>query len=110
MLLDKSGLLRALQLKTEEIEIEGGTIRIQQMTGADYAGIYGNDAVKDAAGNLDSAKVSALMAVRCIIDADGNRLFTDDETGLLQGCFAGAYTKIVLAVQKLNGFGDDLKN
>ena len=110
MVLDKAGLLKKLELKTDKITIDGDTVRLTEISAADYMSIYNSDAVKDDKGEWDGTKFTAALACRCIIDEAGTRVFGDDDGALLSGGSTPVYKQIAEAVNRVNGMGGSAKN
>lgn len=52
---------------------------------------------------FDEKKLEALTIAATIVDANGSALFTEDEAGRLEELQPGLYTKIVSAVNRVNG-------
>jgi len=108
-LLDKNALIQALRLKTEEVKLEDGHILVTEIPAAEYMEICNNPNVKDAAGDTDGQAFMALLSAHCIVDESGCRVFEDNEAGLLANASPAAYARVLAAVQRLNGLGDDTR-
>ncbi len=54
-----------------------------------------------------TTNIQAKMAVRCMVDADGVRLFTDDDADWLGELRNDALGKIFKKIQQLSGIADD---
>lgn len=54
--------------------------------------------------------IQAKMAVRCILDEDGKRIFSDDDADWLGELRADAVGKIFKTIQDLTGLNDDDEN
>jgi len=54
-----------------------------------------------------TVNIQARMAVRCVVDEDGVRMFTDDDAEWLGELRADALAVIFKEIQKLSGLGDD---
>jgi hypothetical protein len=108
--LDKAGILKAMELKRETVTVEGGEIILTEIPADEYMEIYTSDAAKDANGEFDGTKFTALLATRCIIDKKGKRIFDDADAEQLRKGSTAVYTKIAMAVKRLNGLGIDEKN
>lgn len=110
MVLDKAGILAGLKLKTEEIELAGGTVRIQGLTALDYSKLQDTFSTSQGDAEWDGVKFVALLATRCIVDEEGKRIFEDDDAALLLGGSKADYNKLAVAVQRVNGIGAEAKN
>jgi hypothetical protein len=110
MALDKAGILKAIALKTETVAIEGGEVLVTEITAKEYMDIYNSPESKGDDGEFDGTRFTSLLVARCIVVTDGNRLMDDADAELLRNGSTAAYTKLAMAVQKLNGLGLDEKN
>lgn len=54
-----------------------------------------------------TTNIQARMAVRCVVDADGVRMFTDEDAEWLGDLRADALAVIFKEIQQLSGLGDD---
>jgi hypothetical protein len=110
MALDKQGILDALKLKTKTVTLDNGEAIITEISATEYMEVFNSDAAKDEQGEFDGTKFTALLATRCIVDADGNRIFSDAEAGLLSSGASATFLKLSSAVKDLNGIGVTEKN
>jgi len=89
----------------EFIEVDipewGGTIRFKALS-ADEA-ITFTEGVKGAFKNSAFVRIVAL----CAVDADGKRLFTDNQMGALRQKSVKVFKRLQDVLLKLNGFTDD---
>jgi hypothetical protein len=82
----------------------GGDVWVQVMSGTD------RDAweVESLAGReVRLVNMRAKLAVRCIVDVDGNRLFTNGDVEALGKKNWRALERIVTVAQRLNHLGDE---
>lgn len=105
MILDRAALDKELKLKTEEVPVGSGKVLVTEVTALEYMEVYDSEAAKNDKGEFDGSKFAAALAVRCIVDKNGKRLYSDDEAGVLRNGSSAIYTKLVLAVKRLNGLG-----
>ena len=111
MLLDKTAILSSLKLKTEDMPLGGGTIRVSELGGSDYLKIWTDPAYQDGNGNVDMSKFTPALLAYTIIDENGNRLFSDDEVPELAKAAAGPFLDIAKVAKRLNGLtGEEVKN
>lgn len=108
--LGKAGILAALQLKKETLTIGDGEVTLTEITANEYMEVYGSDAAKDESGEFDGSRFTALLITRCIVDAKGKRILEDTDAEALRNGSSGTYTKLAMAVRRLNGLGLDEKN
>jgi len=83
-LLDKMGILNAPDLKRETVPVpewsEGATVIVQEMTALDRDRLRREQTALPEGNPLNLA---ARVLVRCLITADGSRLFVDEEAEAL---------------------------
>ena len=104
MILSKEAILNAddLPKKTVKVKEWGGEVIVRSMTGTERDA-WELETYGTGKANLDNAR--ARLVAMTIIDENGERLFTLDETELLGNKSAKALTKVFNAAQKLNGLG-----
>lgn len=117
-LLTREQILSASDLPREEVEVPewGGTIIVQGMTAAER-GAYEQSftkQVKDKRGgartetNSDAMReVRERLAVRCIVDDKGERLFGDGDVRALGEKSAVALERVARVAQRLNGVTEE---
>lgn len=104
MLLSKSAILGASDLKHEDVEVTawGGTVRVRVMTGGERdqfrAAIQSDDGVP-------VGKFSAALLAATLIDEAGRRLFTMDDMEELQAKSAASLDGLAAVAMRLNGLG-----
>jgi len=104
MTLNKEQILRADDLKTEEVDVPewGGSVRVRVLTGTERdafeSSIYDSSKKK---ANLQN--IRAKLCVATIVDEEGNRLFNDTEVVSLGKKSASALDRVFTVSQKLNG-------
>lgn len=109
MVLDKKAILNAMKLKQEKVEIDGGSVIVQEVSAAEYMEVYSSEAVKSN-NEFDGTLFTSILATRCIVDAKGKRIFDDADAETLRNGSTAVYTKIALAVKRVNGLGTDSPN
>jgi len=109
MLLTKEQILAAQDITFEEVEVSewGGIIRMKSLTGAERDK-YESEIVK-MKGNETSIVLKDLkvkLLALCIVDGEGNRIFTDGELSLLGGKNAKVINQLFEKAQSLCGLGN----
>jgi hypothetical protein len=56
---------------------------------------------------MDPANVRAKVVTRCVVDDDGNRLFTDADVVQLGGKSAAALERVYAVAARLSGLSDE---
>jgi hypothetical protein len=87
-----------------------GDVRLRSLTQSEMRALRAT--VTNDAGDFDksrAAQLEARVVVACVVDAEGNQEFTEDDVQL--GTFAdldgGAWTVLVAACKEHTGFGAD---
>ena len=104
--LTKDAILGADDLPFEDVPVPewGGTVRVRGLTGTERDRFeFKMAAAKD---NPDQVEVRAQVAGRCLVDADGKRLFTDKELSKLGAKSGAALDRVFDKVRDLSGMGD----
>jgi hypothetical protein len=104
-MLDRLAILSAPDLKPVPVNVPewNGTVFVRPLTGAERGALEA-EAVADKTGNV--ATLRQRLAVRCICDQDGKRLFDDKDGPALAAKSASALDRICAAISKLNALGD----
>lgn len=109
-------LLSAAQIEAvddrthEDVEVPewGGTVRVVGLTGADrdaYEATFVDAKGKPAVQRLRN--IRAKLVVKCLVDADGNRLFTDDKAKALGEKNGAVIDRLFDVARRLSGIGQD---
>lgn len=110
MLLDKTALLAEFTLKTEEVTLATGTVIVSELNGTDYLDLY-TDPQYQIDGAMDLKKLRPAMIARCVVDADGNRIFSDEEAQTIARSASKPFLKLMEAINRMNAeTGDEIKN
>ncbi|MDS1269691.1 hypothetical protein RIF23_05225 [Lipingzhangella sp. LS1_29] len=112
-LLDKSAILAAGDLPTEEIHVPewGGTVRLRGLSGAERSRLEAT--MIASKGQSVNVRTEALRTLRerllalCLVDANDNRLFTDDEISELGRKSGAVLQRLFERAQQLSGMGQD---
>ncbi|MEE1835761.1 hypothetical protein [Streptomyces sp. SP17KL33] len=113
MYLTADEILGADDLKSEDVPVPewGGTVRVQGMTGAardKFEDSMMNDKLDGVARNKALDNYRARLAVLCMVDAEGKRLFRSDaETRRLGQKSAEALNRVVEVASRLSGLTSD---
>ena len=108
--LDKAGLLDELKLETVEVPLNKGVVIVSEIGSVDWMELVSSDEYKTD-GVVDEKKIQPLIVARAVMNADGSRMFTDEEAKQVAQSSKKPFQKIVQAVMKLNGLGGEaLKN
>ena len=110
MLLDKTAILTEGKLKTEDVPLGAGHVRVSELSGVDYISIYNDDRFKTN-DEVDMIKFTPALLMCCIVDEQGEKLFSDDDLPALSKLASGPFFKIAQVAKKLNGLsGEEVKN
>lgn len=107
VMLNKDDILGTKDLRTKTINIPewGGDVIISTMTALD------RDEFEVAMINTVKPKsrssIRASVAVRVIVDKNGNRLFSDEDAGILSGKSGVALTRVYDTAISLNRITDE---
>lgn len=115
-LLSRAQIVAAKDLKHEDVEVPewGGTVRLRELTGEDrdrFEAANINiitelvDGKEKTVLKRNTENLRARLVAMCLVDADGNRCFGDDEIADLGRKGAQALQKLFLVAQRLNGIG-----
>lgn len=112
-LLTKDQILAADRKRTVDVTVKewGGSVRLQELSASDRdlweneSFLMGEDGAK-----FNPKHARARLVVRCIVDGDGRRMFTDDEVASIGSLSASTVQKLFNAARKLNAISDsDIK-
>ena len=102
----KADIVAFNDLKSEVIEVPewGGSVTIRRMTGGERdayeADIFES---KGAQLQLKRENFRAKLIARCLVDDNGERMFSDGEIAALSKKSAAALDRLFTACQRLNG-------
>jgi hypothetical protein len=107
-MLTRDQILQADDLPCEEVEVPewGGSVFVRTMTGTEHDA-YNAEAPVDDEGERSLANFRARMCVRCLVDADGNRLFQDGEAAALGERSTRALGRVFEVIARLNGLDEE---
>jgi len=114
MRLSRDDVLKAEDLTTEEVEVPewGGSVLVRGLTGRERDEFEVSMAVRHGGQMVqDYTNTRAKLAARCIVDEDGQRLFTDSDVAALGEKSAAAMDRIFTVASRLSGLGEtDMEN
>jgi hypothetical protein len=110
MRLSKDDILKAADAAPEEVEVPewGGTVLVRGMTGKERDAFEMSLMTSGRGGRreVNPVNVRAKLAARCVVDDDGNRLFTDADAAELGEKSAAAVDRVYAVAARLSGMGD----
>lgn len=103
MLLTKDQILNAEDTKSQAVNVKewGGTVRVRMMTGTERDQFEREQYELMKIGKMGD-NMRARLVARCVVDEDGQQLFTPDDVAALGGKSAIALDRIVKAISSLN--------
>lgn len=105
-LLTKDDILQAQDLPTERVEVPewGGAVIVRGLTGAERDKFEASIVIrKGDKTDFNPENMRAKLVALCVVDEQGNRLFTDDEAKLLGRKSAAALDRVFQVAQRLSG-------
>ncbi len=111
MLLGKDDILKRTDFPSEDIDVPewGGTVRVQGMSGKDRDAFEAQVVIfrggRDAGRDLRNFR--ARLVAKCVVDEDGNRLFTDADIEALGELSAMALERVFEVALRLNGMSEE---
>ena len=109
-MLNRDQILQARELPTEDVEVPewGGTVTVKALTAAERDGYEASMIEGKGKGQRVSMKnVRARLCVRCMINGDGGRIFSDDDAEQLGQQPASALDRVYEVAARLNGVGNE---
>lgn len=101
--LNKESILSCPDLTTQAVDVPewGGQVLIQSMTAAQRESFENS-----LSGENKFEGLRAKLVIASVVNESGVCVFTQDDAAALMAKSAAAIDRIALAVNKLNGFGD----
>lgn len=111
-LLSKDQILAADRKKTVDVHVKewNGAVRLQELSASDRDMWESESFVLNAEGTgakFNPKHARARLVVRCIVDAHGKRMFSDDEVAAVGSLSAATVQRLFNAARKLNAISDD---
>lgn len=100
--LTRESILEADDVPAEDVEVPewGGSVRVQAMTGAERDKFEASMVGKGNKPDLNNFR--AKLAAACIVDDDGNRLFSESDVKGLGKKSAAALDRVANAAQRIS--------
>jgi hypothetical protein len=114
-MITKQQILAATNLPIEPVDVPewGGTVHVRTMSGTERDAFEQTMIALKAGGGkgaTDLSNIRARLAVRTLCDADGTRLFIDDDAEALGQTSGRALDRVFGVAQRLNGMtAEDVK-
>ena len=113
MHLSRDDILKAEDNVPEEVEVPewGGSVLVRGMTGKERDAFEVSLLQPGRQGRreVNTANVRAKMVTRCVVDDDGNRLFTDADAAELGERNAAAMLRVFAVAARLSGWGAEVQ-
>lgn len=110
-LLTKDQILAADRRKTKDVPVRewGGDVRLQEMSGDERDAWEGETFLRndDGTARFNAKQVRSRLLIRCMVDADGRRLFIDDEVAKLGSLSASTLQRLYNEAMELNKVSAD---
>ena len=105
MLLTKQEILAAVDIKSTDVPVPewGGTVRVRTMTGLERDAM--GTAMIGADGKADMSTYRVRLVAACIVDDQGNQVFTAEDVTALGAKSAAALDRVFTAADALNQMG-----
>ncbi len=105
MALKRDEILEAQDQTIEEVAVPewGGVVLVRGMTGAERDALE----AETGAGGMNLENFRARLLVRCIVDAEGQRVFRDEDAEALGKKNARALDRIFAVATRLSGLTND---
>lgn len=109
MLLSREAILGAADLPTSDVEVKqwGGTVRIRSLTGTQRDQFEADVLGARREGHVSPGNVRARYVSMCVVDAEGNNIFSAADIEALGHKSAAALDTVYQAVLSLNALSDD---
>lgn len=108
-LLSREAILGASDIKTEDVKVPewGGVVRVKGLTAA-QRDVFESEVVsmRGKSVNINMAGIRAKIASMAIVDADGNRLFTEKDVAALGEKSGAALDRVFDVATRLSGIGE----
>jgi hypothetical protein len=109
--LSRDDIMKASDNDPEEVNVPewGGVVLVRGMTGRERDAFEVSLMTPGRGGKrvMDPANVRAKVVVRCVVDDDGERLFTDADVVEVGGKSAAALERLYAVAARLSGLSDE---
>lgn len=110
-ILRRDDILKADDIVTESVEVRewGGVVKVRGLTGVERDDWEVSIVESRGRGNrkMNLQNMRARLVVRCVIDADGKRMFGDADAGALGAKSAAALSKLYDVAARLSGISSE---
>lgn len=109
-MLSRDEILKRTDLPTEEVEVPewGGSVTVRALSGKERdafeASLIQDRGKQGMVRQLGNAR--AKLVVRCLVDADGQRLFADQDANALGETSAAALDRLFTVASRLSGLDE----
>ena len=120
MLLSRDAILAASDIETEDVAVPewGGSVRVRGMSGKERSEfeLSLQEPLKQSKGaerrygpktQTNIRTIREKLCMWCIVDAHGQRLFSDDDLGAIADKSAAALERVVDAAMRLSGMNEE---
>ena len=111
--LDRAAILGAADTTYETVEVPewGGSVRVKSLTAAERDKFETDSIVESGKGKRKTIDVNmrnmrARLVVRCVVDKDGKRVFSDTDAEVLGDKNAAIVTRIYEVASRLAGLSE----
>jgi hypothetical protein len=107
--LKRLDILAAKDLKQQAVDVPewGGEVIVSEIGAADFMSLWTDPRYMGEDGkNPDIPKLMPALVVRCLVDEEGQRIFSDEDAEMLGRKSPAAFNRIAQAAKDLNGIGD----
>jgi len=104
--LNREQILQVQDLPVEDVEVPewGGKVRVRGLTGAERDKFEASIVTrKGNKAEFNPENIRAKLVAMCVVDENGNRLFTDEDIKILGQKSATALDRIFQVAQRLSG-------
>jgi hypothetical protein len=107
MRLSRDDVLKAEDLTTEEVSVPewGGTVLVRGMSGRERDEFEAS-AMDQRSGRVNYANTRAKIAIRCVVDDEGKRLFDAADIDVLGEKSGAALDRVFAVASRLSGLAD----
>lgn len=106
-LLNRDAILTADDLTSEVVDVPewGGQVRLRVLTGAERDKFEAS--ISADGKKINRENLRARFVVLCVVDDDGQRIFTDADASKLGLKSASALDRLFTKAQRMNGLSDE---
>lgn len=110
-MLTREELLKVIEPKQETVGIGGGQVVVRELRATELQDLFKQDGIKGEGDEIIMAKFTPALIAMCVVDENGDRVFSDDDIPILENGGATVITQLAVVARRLNGMaGDEAKN